>query len=250
MERERERAVVALQRSLLPQAIPPLAGAEVATRYVAAEGATEVGGDFYQVLRGPAFGIAAFIGDVCGRGVEAAALTSLARYTLTPLIERHPGSPAASIAELNRILRDHHPDVAPGFLTLALALLQPHDGGFAVRLALGGHPPAVIVRARGAVELFGRPGGLIGVMDRMNVWDSRARLGPGDALVLYTDGYTEARGPGRELFGEDRLLAALAPAAGASADRIAEALGDAVNAFSAEAPGRDDRALLVLRAAG
>ena len=249
MERERERAVVALQRSLLPQAIPPLAGAEVATRYVAAEGATEVG-DFYQVLSGPAFGIAAFIGDVCGRGVEAAALTSLARYTLAPLIERHPGSPAASIARAQQDparppprCRPRLPDAGAGPAAAARRRLRR-------RLALGGRPPAVIVRARGAVELFGRPGRLIGVMDRMQVWNMRARLGPGDALVLYTDGYTEARGPGRELFGEDRLLAALAPAAGAWADRIAEALGDAVNAFSAEAPGGDDRALLVLRAAG
>lgn len=248
-EDERERSVRSLQRSLLPRVLPPVDGLEIATRYATATGSLEVGGDFYEVLSGEAFGVAAFIGDVCGRGVEAAALTSRARYTLVPLIEGNPASPARSIVELNRIMVEHHPEPAPTFLTLALVLLRPSPAGVEARLALGGHPAPVLLRRGGGASLVGRFGTLVGIGRRVDVEDVTVTLGPGDALVLYTDGYTEAREPGGDLFGDERLLAALAPAAGGTAEQIADALEAGVNRFTRDRVERDDRALLVLVAA-
>jgi PAS domain S-box-containing protein len=248
IEIDRQRAMAALQQSLLPGDMTRIPAMDTAARYAAGEAATEVGGDFYDVLTGDGFGAAAFVGDVCGRGVEAAALASLARYTLVPLIEHNPDSPAAALVELNRILLEHHPKSFPDFLTVALVLLRRDGGAFEARLALGGHPPAALVRASGQVHLFGHPGSLLGVKRNVRIRDACARLEPGDALVLYTDGYTEARGPAGELFGEERICACLAAVADASADQIADTLGAAVDAFTTDAgPTSDDRALLVLK---
>ncbi|WP_217915428.1 PAS domain-containing protein [Miltoncostaea marina] len=248
-EGERERLVMALQQSLLPRGIPPVEGLDIATRYATASGALDVGGDFYEVLWGPAFGVAAFVGDVCGRGVEAAAVTALARYTLVPLIERHPGEPATAVTELDRIIREHHPET-DRFLTLALVVMRPGPAGADARVALGGHPQPVLVRRRGGAQPVGRIGTLLAAGTPMRVHDAHVTLAPGDALVLYTDGYTEARGDDGELFGDERLLGALAGAAGGSAEELADALERAVADFTHRRGERDDRALLVLRATG
>lgn len=245
-EAERESSVRALQRSLLPSDLPPVEWLRIATRYSTAAGSLEVGGDFYDVLTGSSFGVAACVGDVCGRGVEAAATTSRARYTLVPLVESHPASPARAIAELNRIMLEHHRESAPTFLTLALAMIRPTGDGAEARLALGGHPAPVLVRRGGGASFVGRFGTLVGIGPSVDVEDVAIALEPGDALVLYTDGYTEARDPEGDLFGDERLLGALASAAAGTAEQIADALEAAVDRFTRERVERDDRALLVL----
>jgi PAS domain S-box-containing protein len=243
---ERERNLHDLQTALLPRRLPPVPGLTVATRYRTADEALEVGGDFYEVLTGDAFGCAALIGDVCGRGLAATALTALSRYTLVPVIEAHPGSPAAALTELNRILLDHH-DPSTRFVTIALAYLRPDGaGGFAGRLALAGHPPPVLVRAGGDTEEVGAFGSLLGIERDVRILDVPVVLGPGDALVMFTDGYTEARSPEGLMFGEARLRAALAAASGRDGETVLRVLDEAIAAFTGTRGQSDDRASLAL----
>jgi PAS domain S-box-containing protein len=244
---QRERDLRELQAALLPRGIPHIPGLDVATRYRSADEALEVGGDFYEVLGGAGFGCAALIGDVCGRGLAATALTALSRYTLVPLIEANPRSPAAALRELNRILIEHH-EPSTRFVTIALAALQPTPAGFAGSVALAGHPQPILLRADGTTAEVGVHGSVLGVFDTAEVTDAPVALSPGDALVLYTDGYTEAHARDGGLFGEARMHQALAPCAGRPADEIAAALDRAVEAFTGARAERDDRALLVLAA--
>lgn len=239
-------SVQTLQQSLLPRRIPPVPGLQIAACYQAASTATDVGGDFYEVLVGPEFGVAAFVGDVCGRGVDAANLTALARFTLVPLLEQHGASPALAVRELDRIIREHHPEVGTRYLTLAVATLLPGADGVTGTVCLGGHPLPVVVRADGSAAQVGRPGSLIGVPHPTDVEDREFTLAPGDALVLFTDGFTEARDRRGEFYGEERLMAALATRAGGTAQQMIDGLQEDVALFTAGSAGRDDRAALVI----
>lgn len=240
-------SVRTLQQSLLPRRIPPVPGLGIAASYQAASSATDVGGDFYEVLVGPEFGVAAFIGDVCGRGVDAAALTALARFTLVPLLEMHGDSPARAVRELDRIIRRHHPEVGTRYLTLAVATLRRVDGGAAGTVCLGGHPLPVVVRADGTARQVGAPGSLIGIPPHpVDLEDRTFALSPGDALVMFTDGFTEARDPDGEFYGERRLMAALTARAGGTAEQLIQALQEDLAAFTGGSAARDDRAALAI----
>ncbi len=240
----RERAHVAqtLQASLLPAALPRIPGASLAAEYVAAGEGMEVGGDFYDVFALDDGGAWAFvIGDVLGKGAEAAAVTALARYTLRALAARSR-SPSVTLATLNdEMLRQN---AGRRFVTALLGRLEPRMGGGArLVLASGGHPPPIVLRADGTAEVVPCTGTLLGVEPDAHSSDHELDMAPGDTLVLYTDGVTEAR--------RDRPLTpeALAAALVTSAPEGAGALARAVVQLANDAAGghlRDDVAALVL----
>jgi serine phosphatase RsbU (regulator of sigma subunit) len=240
-----ERAYVArtLQQSLLPGTLPAVPGADLAAEYVPAGEGMEVGGDFFDVFAiGDEDELALVIGDVCGKGAEAAAVTALARYTVRAVSTRSP-SPAATLATLNEEMLRQLPD--PRFLTAVLGRLALHpDGGAEGTLASGGHLPPLFLRAGGTPEVSPCSGTLLGVEPDARATDCPFTLGPGDALVLYTDGITEAR-VDRPLTPEAlaaALQASLADGAAAIARR-AVALAEE----QAEDGLRDDVAVLVVR---
>lgn len=186
-ERERERIqrlANTLQKSLLPPALVSIPGLDVAAHYHIAS-IDEVGGDFYDLfpLAKGTWGL--FLGDVCGKGAAAAAVTSLTRYTLRAAAVYNP-DPAAVLANLNTVLNHEYSGTDPRFCTVIFGLLTPcDDGGFRIVLAAGGHPPAVLMRADGTADYVHTPGGqLIGVLSDPHIATTTVRLAPGDTLLL------------------------------------------------------------------
>ena len=197
----------------------------------------DVGGDFYDVFERDGEWVLV-IGDVCGRGAEAAALTSLARHTIRAQAQ-HLKTPSSILWALHEaVVADSGDDSR--FLTAGCVVLRGEE----LTAALGGHPPALLLRADGRVEELETTGSLLGLPETTTISDVGGRLGAGDALVLYTDGVIEAR-RGGELFGEERLRSLLSGLAGSAADRIAGAIQDAAIDFGGSA--EDDLAVLVLR---
>ena len=242
-----ERAHIArtLQQSLLPPELPQPPGLEVAARFRAAGEGFDVGGDFYDVFDTGASRWAAVIGDVCGKGPEAAAVTALARYTLraTAMTEKVPSRILATLNEAMLRQRDDR-----RFSTVLYASLDLRRSGQRLRFASGGHPLPLLVRAGGETGEVGTPGTLLGIVPDPELRDDEVALAPGDAVVLYTDGVTDSAAPDRVLEPED-LGAALRDAQLDSADAIAErvlrlAVGDG---NSNGAAPRDDIAILVIK---
>jgi PAS domain S-box-containing protein len=239
----RERAHVAqtLQASLLPAALPDIPGADVAAEYLAAGEGMEVGGDFYDVFALDDGAWALVIGDVLGKGAEAAAVTALARYTLRA-VAGHSPSPAATLMALNDEMLRQSADRR--FVTAVLARLEPlASGGARLIVACGGHPPPVVLRGGGSGEVAGVPGTLLGVEAGVHIEDRELRLEPGDALVLYTDGVTEARRD-RPL-SPQALADALAPRHADGAARVAREVVRLAEEGAA-GPLRDDLAVLAV----
>jgi len=241
-----ERALLArtLQESLLPPRLPEIPGLQVTARYAAGGTGVEVLGDFYDVfpsVRG-SWGMA--VGDVCGKGVAAAKSTALARYTLRAEAHRET-RPSIILAALNQALLDWLTD-DPRFLTAIYATVRPTLAGASVRISSAGHPLALVRRADGRLQTLGRPGTLLGLLPDPELHDARSLLRAGDSLILFTDGVTEARGQAdRELFGDDRLRDVLAGLGDESATGIADAIQQAVLAFSGAIS--DDCVALVLK---
>jgi serine phosphatase RsbU (regulator of sigma subunit)/PAS domain-containing protein len=243
----RQRSAIArtLQQSLLPPALPEIAGVEAAALYRAAGEGTDVGGDFYDLFSVADGEWIAVIGDVCGKGAEAAAVTALARYTIrTAAVRRR--SPAAILRWLNDAMVRQELDGR--FCTITCVHLNTSRLDIGVTVACGGHPPALLRRQAGAVEEVGTPGTLLGLVPDPQLEDRRAVLAPGDALVLFTDGITEARAPERVIEAE-ALHDALAAIPPGSAQRIVEQLA-ALAVGKEGTPPRDDIAVLALRARG
>ncbi|MEU0759355.1 SpoIIE family protein phosphatase [Streptomyces microflavus] len=210
-ERERERLqllATTLQGTLLPPALADVPGLDVAAHYHIAS-VDEVGGDFYDLfpLAGGTWGM--FLGDVCGKGAKAAAVTSLARYTLRAAAVYNP-DPAAALGNLNTVLNHEYNGSDPRFCTVIYGLLTPDGdhGGFRITLASGGHPPALLIRADGTADYLPTPGGqLIGVLPNAHISTTTVRLNPGDTLLLHTDGLTEAHtATAGDRYGDDALL--------------------------------------------
>jgi hypothetical protein len=240
--RER-RIATTLQRSLLPGTLPTVHGLSAAVRFCPAGEGIEVGGDFYDIF--PARDDwAAVIGDVCGKGPEAASVTALARHTLRAAAA-FEHRPSRVLSLLHRALRDQRGDGR--FCTVAYAHLEVVPRGVRMTLACGGHPLPLVVRADGTVEPVGELGTLLGAdLDtEPELNEVTVELGEGDALVLYTDGVTEVRRSRREVFGHADLAGLLSTCAGLPPDAVAERIEQAVLTAAENRP-RDDIAILVL----
>jgi PAS domain S-box-containing protein len=241
---ERTRIAHTLQVKLLPERLPEVPGVLLAARYRAAGELNEVGGDFYDVFPRSATEWALVVGDVSGKGAEAAAVTALARYTLrAAAIE--DGRPSDALRRLNDAMLN---DGSSQFATVVLAYVSAAPaGGLEVRMALGGHPPPLVLRADRGIEMPGDFGGLLGMIDDPPLHDTEFALGPNDLMLLYTDGVTEA-GPREAPFGHSGLAALLGGLAGRTPEQVVDAVEQAVVGAQAGEP-RDDIALLALTVA-
>lgn len=244
--REKHRIARVLQEALLPPRLPEVPGIEVGGRYLAAAEGMEVGGDFYDVFAIENDGWALAIGDVTGKGPEAASLTSLARYTIRTAAMRVK-RPRGVLLFLNReILRQTEGD---RFFTVVYCELEPYragEGAVEIRVGCAGHPPPLIVREGGVVETLPSTGMILGAVEEPEVATWSGRLVVGEAMVLYTDGVTEARSPEGELFGEERLRELVSGCSGMAAEEMARRIEQAVLEFQ-RGDVRDDVAVLVAR---
>ena len=238
---EQARVAHALQESLLPPALPHVPGVELAARYRPAGRASEVGGDFYDIFSYEP-GLWRFvIGDVVGKGPEAAALTAVVRYILHGA-EMSEVPLAAKLHRVNDALMRRSPSVE--FCSAVYGCFEPAGDDLVVRYVLCGHPPPLVLRADGAIEPLEGGGPLLGVAARPRYDEHEVRLAPGDRLLLYTDGVIELPGPD-PWRGEALFHAAVREAAGATS---AELVGH-VEAATLRAAGgtpRDDIALLAI----
>ena len=230
-----------LQEGFLPPALPNVPGVELAGRYRWG-GQGEVGGDFYDAFATGDGSWAVLIGDVCGKGPEAAVVTALARYTLRAVAMQWT-KPSRVLATLNEAVRQQRSDRT--FCTVCYARLRVREEGARLTVCCAGHPLPILLRADGTVEEAGTPGTLLGIFAEPELSDRVVDLGRGDALVLYTDGVIEERAPGA-VFGKERLEAVIRSSAGLDADGIAQAIEQAVLSFRPD-PTHDDIAILVVR---
>jgi sigma-B regulation protein RsbU (phosphoserine phosphatase) len=233
-----------LQASLLPPRLPIVQRLDLAALYETGGDGLAVGGDFYDLYPASPTEWTAVVGDVCGTGPAAVAVTAAARHALHGLAVHETG-PAATLRGLNAALLQDAADRRP-FLTAVNLRIEPRPDAVGVTVACAGHPLPMRVRADGSVDAVGVPGTLLGVFDEVDITDVAIELDDGESLVLYTDGLTEARDDHGGLFGEERLAAVLTATAGCTAEEIVERVRTEVAAF--RRPGcADDVALLVLR---
>ena len=244
---DRERAVAGiLQRSLLPPAMPELPGIELGVAFHPG-GELVVGGDFYDcfLIDGSTdhatWGI--LIGDVCGTGPEAAAVTGLVRHSARALA-RTGMAPIEVLEHVNDALLER--TASDGrFCTCWFATARgDEDGGLNLRIVNAGHPPPLLRSATGGSSEVTGHGTLLGAFAIIDLEEQQLRLLPGETLVAYTDGVTEARRDG-ELFGEARLRALLDTADGTAGDLAAEVVA-AANRFASGVS--DDMVVLAVRA--
>jgi hypothetical protein len=237
---ERERTIAhTLQRSLRPGALPAVPGLSAAVRFHPAGEGIELGGDFYDLFAARDGAWSALIGDVQGKGPDAAAVTALARHTMRAAA-LYEDRPSGVLTTMHRALRDQR---AERFCTVAYAHLRVGRGRIAVELACGGHPLPLVVHRDGRVEPVGRLGTLLGSDIDPVLNDVAVELEPGDVLVFYTDGVTEVRRRRREVFGHRELVALLERCGGLPPDAVADRIDGAVMTAS-EGHLRDDVAIL------
>jgi serine phosphatase RsbU (regulator of sigma subunit) len=241
---EQGRIATGLQETLLPPVLPVIDGFEVAARYRPAGEIAAVGGDFYDVFPSADGTWMIVLGDVCGVGPEAAAVTGVARYSLRAVARQDP-SPSRSLHAVNDAIWSRRSDSR--FCSAVMLALHPGPGDASFTWSNAGHPPPLLLRDDGTATLLdARLGTLLGVFPRADYLDDKVVLAPGDALILYTDGVTEARHEGDQ-FGEARLLALAGTCAGRTADGIARRIELAVIDHLRAVP-EDDIAIVVIRA--
>lgn len=232
---ERSAAATTLSQALLPARLPEIPGVELAVRYRPA--AAGVGGDFYDVVPLVSGGWLLLVGDVCGKGAEAAALTAMARHTVRTLAREY-GDPVQLLHAANAVMTDQLPDGR--FCTVAVAVVEPRGERWAVSVVVAGHPPPLVVRRTGQVATVGRGGRLLGVFGDLDLCTDGTALERGDALVMVTDGCV-----GEGVEAQDVLAPALATVAGGAAADLADRVLATADALPSDHP--DDRAVLVLR---
>ena len=228
-----------LQEGLLPPHLPSVPGMALAARFRPAGAGMQVGGDFYDIFETvPGVWVIA-VGDVCGKGAEAAALTALTRYTVrtAAIYEQSAGG---VLGVLNEALLRQRNDLR--FTTLAVCLLDLSDRS--LRVACGGHPRPLLLHRDGSAEPIGAQGPLLGVIRGAGFPEDSLRLADGDVMVLYTDGLTDALAP-EAMLDEDDLAAALRDCLGMSPAQITERLELTALAGDPERTPRDDIALVV-----
>ncbi|MFM9496019.1 SpoIIE family protein phosphatase [Streptomyces galilaeus] len=242
---ERTAISQSLQRSLLPPELPDVDGVEVEVIYRAAGEGNEVGGDFYDLfpISDGAYGFA--IGDVCGTGPHAAAVTGLARHALR-LLAREGLSGPAVLERLNSAILDE--GARSRFLTLLYGEMRPQpDGSAELKVVCAGHPLPLRLRQDGTVEPAAEPQPLLGVMEDLELYEQTVVLDPGDVLLCVTDGVTERR-EGTRMLGDDGLADVLTTCTGLTAGAVAARIMRAVERFASDAPS-DDMAILAMRVA-
>ena len=242
---ERDQVATSLQAALLPPSLPEVPGFKLAARYRAAGEGIDVGGDFYDVFSIGEDAWAAVIGDVSGRGHDAAAVTGLVRYALRASAHQ-ARRPAAMLEVANAVLCESQGPLAERFCTVTCAVVRP-GVPTTFDVASAGHPPPLVLRSDGSIEELDCQGVALGLVTTPDLRSIQTTVQPGEAVVFYTDGLSEARDHEGRLFGEVGLHDALSACRGLEAEGIARSLLRAVEAFSA---GRitDDLALLVLTA--
>jgi serine phosphatase RsbU (regulator of sigma subunit)/PAS domain-containing protein len=240
---EKSRIAAALSASMIPPVLPAVAGIELASRYEPAGDGSEVGGDFLDV-----FGVnpqtwAFMLGDVSGKGAEAAAVSAAARYTLRALADPDRG-PAEIVTDVNAKLLAQT-DVER-HCTLIFSYLRPDDRGTSVTLTLAGHHPPLVLRATGEVDEVGRLGTALALFDDCELYDTTLELAPGEVLCAFTDGLIEAR-RASDMFGSHRVAELLRRCGDLPVDELAVLICEAVRAFHGDRL-QDDVALLLVRA--
>jgi serine phosphatase RsbU (regulator of sigma subunit) len=239
---DRERTIArTLQRSLRPGGLPPVHGLSAAVRFRPAGEGIELGGDFYDLFEAGDGAWTALIGDVQGKGPDAAAVTALARHTMRAAAA-YESRPSGVLNLLHRALRDQTGDEGR-FCTVCYAHLRVGRDRVGLELACGGHPLPLVVHPDGRVTPVGRLGTLLGSDIEPLLTDVAVTLGPGEVLVLYTDGVTEVRRRRQEVFGHRELVALLQTCAGLPPDAVADRVEAAVMTAS-EGRLRDDVAIL------
>ncbi len=232
-----------LQATLLPPVTPQIPGFDVGAIYRAAGAGDEVMGDFYDIFESSGGRWNVVLGDVSGKGIDAAKLTGLARYTLRAAAMREP-NPSRVLARLDEALKMDQATTGGRFVTAVMVALDAHEGGgVRATVSSGGHVPALLRTATG-IRAISPPGGLLGVITDLTLADAEFDLDCGDVIVLYTDGVTEARDADGEQFGP-QLPTVVATAPG-DALAIARAIDEAVVEFAGPV-GQDDVAIVVLR---
>lgn len=240
---ERDHIAKALQESLLPPTLPRLPGLEIAARYQAVGAGHEVGGDFYDAFPTGENSWIVLVGDVEGKGAEAAALTALVHYSLRTIALQEQ-TPAEMLAKLNEAILAQRDDGR--FCTLALAKLELQDDrSIQGTMALGGHPYPLIKRSNGLVEPVGKPGLMVGITPAFNAYNEPFTLNPGDTMLLYSDGISEARKDGKML-GEKGLSELLANFPGREPEEVVDFLERKALEWQSMV-ALDDLALLALR---
>ncbi|WP_431235111.1 SpoIIE family protein phosphatase [Mycolicibacterium psychrotolerans] len=246
-ESERARAeslAETLRRSLLPPSLSVPEGLTAAAHYHAS--VQDIGGDFYDLFPLSHNISGFFLGDVCGKGPAAAAITSLTRYTLRTAAVVDP-DPITVLHRLNTVIGQEHRDGQTRFCTVIFGTLTQKDDGFEVRLASGGHPAPLLVEHSGEVSYLELTGGMaVGLTDRPRFVDASLRLAPGDTMLLYSDGLTEARvGDGKRRYDDDgalrRFVTALGPV---GPDALIAEIRQLLGSFGAGI--EDDTAVLAL----
>ena len=228
-----------LSATLIPPSPPRIPGLDVSAAYRPAGDGEEVGGDFYDIFQVRPDDWVVVLGDVCGKGVEAAVVTSLVRHTLRALAVQTE-EPSEMLASLNRVQLAQGSD---RFSTVVIARLRRDETGWTATLSAGGHPLPLLRPGAGGVLPVGVTGALIGILPEISCHDTSVPLGPGDLLVMYTDGVTEGRVAG-EFYGEDRLHRSIEELHGS--ERPAEGILEEVLQFQGGL-ARDDIAVVALR---
>ena len=246
MRRRAEDLAEALQSSLLPPRPPVVPGMELATVYQPAEPGLQVGGDFYDVFRLGLNDWGFVVGDVCGKGARAASLAALARWTVRAAAVHH-FHPALVLGDLNTVMfAEGGPERDDHFCSAVFGRVELDTCGAWVTLASAGHPRPIVVRRAGWIDVRGHVGVPAGMFEHASVIDDRVGLGPGDALVICTDGITEAHQDRGELFGDEALPELLLDHTGDGAEAVAERIVEEARRF-AGGRLRDDVAVVVLR---
>jgi serine phosphatase RsbU (regulator of sigma subunit) len=240
---QRDRMATALERALLPTTVPRVPGFEVATMYRPSHFGDEVGGDFYDVFgEGDVWYIA--IGDVCGKGPEAAAIMGMTRIALRSLAREDDARPLPEVLGLLNAFLLESELMGDRFCTVCVARIRVTNGGATLTTCLGGHPPPLLIRSSGSLESVGRPGSLLGLFADVSLHEARAELRRGDGIALFTDGVTDLSVE-RPEEGERLLRSALSAAAAEDAAGVVKTVERSL--LDPRGELRDDAALVVAK---
>jgi PAS domain S-box-containing protein len=240
---DQSRVASALQASMVPPTLPAVRGIDLASQYLPAGDGREVGGDFLDVFDLGRHTWGFVLGDVSGKGAEAATVSAATRYTIRALAAAD-ATPSETVRQVNTSLLGQTD--LERHCTLVYGQVRPDDAGATVVFTLAGHHPPIVLRATGEAEEVGALGTALALFDQPDLHDTTVHLGPADLLCVFTDGLVEARRE-REMFGVERVTAALGCRVARTAAEISSCLVDAVHDFHGDQLS-DDLAVLLMKA--